>query len=113
MDNPVELPNDSYLPNATVSFGLSLAVTSVGSALLVIAKERAPGLMSAMQSATGHHWITHSLFALGVFLILGFGFTRANGGRGIRMTAAGLVKTITAGIVVGSVIIAGFYGLVD
>jgi len=113
MDHPLELPNEEYLSNATVSFGVSLAVTSLASALLVIAKEKSPGLMAAMKSATGHHWATHSLFALVLFLVLGLALTRANGGQGMRMTAAGLIKTIVCGIVLGSAIIAGFYVFID
>jgi membrane-bound metal-dependent hydrolase YbcI (DUF457 family) len=113
MDNPAELPNKEILSNTTVSFGVSLAITSVASALLVIAKEKSPGLMAAMKSTTGHHWATHSIFALGLFLILGLGLTRANGGRGLRMTAAGLMKIVVCGILVGSVIIAGFYMFAD
>jgi hypothetical protein len=113
MDDPIKLPDEEYLSNATVSFGVSLAITSVASALLVIAKEKAPAIMSSMKSATGHHWATHSLFALVLFLVLGVGLMRMRSGQGLRMTAAGLMKAVVGGIVTGSVIIAGFYLFLD
>jgi len=66
-----------------------------------------------MKSATGHHWSTHSLFALAIFLVVGFALTRVNGGQGVRLTAGGLVKMLVAGIAIGSAIIGGFYLFVD
>ena len=113
MDNPVKNPSEDGLSNATVSFGISLAITSVVSALLVVAKERVPAVMASMKSATGHHWATHSLFALALFLAIGFGLSRMNGGKGVRMTSGGLVTTVVCGIAVGSIIIGGFYLFAD
>jgi hypothetical protein len=113
MNDPIKLPNEEHLSNATVSFGISLAITSVASALLVIAKERTPAIMLSMKSATGHHWATHSLFAILLFLALGLGLMRVRGGHGLRMTAAGLMKTVVCGIATGSAIIAGFYLFFD
>jgi len=98
------------LANATVAFGLSLAITSVASALLVIAKEKGPpAVMAAMKSATGHHWATHSLVALVLFLALGFLLMRSNGGRGVRLGPGSLVKTLVLGVIIGAALIGGFY----
>jgi len=113
MDTAIKNSENDGLSNATVSFGISLAVASVASALLVVAKEKSPALMAFMKSTTGHHWSAHSLFALLIFLVVGFALTRVNGGQGVRMTPSALVKTVVGGIVIGSVIIGGFYLFVD
>ena len=53
---------NSEIGKYTRSFGLSFAITSVVSALLVIIKESSEeGVLAAMKAVTGHHWITHGL----------------------------------------------------
>ena len=61
-----------------------------------------------MKSATGHHWATHGVLDVLLFLALGFALSRVNGGKGPDISAAALVKIITAGVVVGYLIIAIF-----
>ena len=109
MDKTVIPSADRGLSTYTVSFGLSLAITSVASALLVIAKEERPALMMSMQSATGHHWATHSLFALVLFLAVGFGLARTNDGQGPTISSAALAKLFVGGIALGALLIGGFY----
>ena len=104
---------DDELANATVSFGISTAITSVISALLVVLKEKVPAIMASMKSATGHHWATHSLFALVLFLTVGLGLTRVNGGQGLKMTSGRLLQVIVSGVVIGGSIIGGFYLFMD
>jgi hypothetical protein len=114
MNDPSEVAANDPLANATVAFGLSLAITSVASALLVIAKEKGPpAVMAAMKSATGHHWATHSLAALVLFLALGFALMSPNGGRGVRLSPSALVKTLVLGVAIGTAVIGGFYLFVD
>jgi uncharacterized membrane protein SirB2 len=62
-----------------------------------------------MKRLTGHHWVTHSLFALILFAVLGGAFSMANGGRGIRMSSSRVVAWLAAGVIIGGMIIAGFY----
>ncbi|BDB29330.1 hypothetical protein Tamer19_75130 [Cupriavidus sp. TA19] len=60
------------LGKLTTSFGLSLGITSVLSALLVILKEtNEQTVLAWMKAATGHYWITHSLLDVLAFVILG------------------------------------------
>jgi hypothetical protein len=113
MDPLIKTAGNETLSSAAVGFGISLAVASVASALLVVAKERSPALMAFMKSATGHHWSAHTVFALAIFLILGAILSRLNGGRGVRVTPAGLIQTVVTGIVLGSVIIGGYYLFLD
>jgi len=97
----------------TTSFGLSLAISSVVNALIVIAKEKSPAVMAGMQKMTGHHWITHSAIVLILFVVFGFVLTGAGGSQGLRMSANRLLGTIMAGVVTASVIIVGFYLIGD
>jgi hypothetical protein len=102
--------NGAGLSKCTIAFGLSLAVTSVTSALLVVAKELSPNrVMAWMSRLTGQHWVTHSAAAVLLFAILGFVFSLVNGGRGMRMDPGRLIALLTGGIVIGTIIIAGFY----
>ncbi len=109
MENTPKTPPDEELSNVTTSFGISLAIASVVSALLVVAKEESPRLMRTMKSATGHHWSTHSVLALGIFLVVGVVLTRMNGGRGLQISPGRLVQTIICAILIGSFIIVGYY----
>jgi hypothetical protein len=103
----------SSLSKYTVSFGLSLAVTSVINAVLVTVKEKSQSVMSGMARMTGHHWITHSLFIVLLFATLGFLFANVRGSRGLEMTARRLISTITLGVAAASLIIVGFYLVAD
>jgi|ERR1035438_4757852 hypothetical protein len=111
MNNSATLDHPGTLSKYTVSFGISLAITSVVNALLVIAKEtHQTTVMAWMTRATGHHWATHSLFSLILFFALGLALAH---GQGSTMTAAKLVKIIVAGVAIGGLIILGFYLFLD
>lgn len=109
MDQPLTPAPEAPLSNATVAFGVALGITGTANGLLVIAKEKSPALMAAMKSTTGHHWVTHGAAALALFLVLGFGLMRVNGGQGPRMSANGLLKCLVAGLALGAALIVGFY----
>lgn len=97
------------LSKHTASYGLSLALTSVANALLVVAKEKSPFVMDGMKKLTSHHWITHSTLMVLLFVGLGWLLARTNGGRGVNITASRLIRTIVSGVVLGGLIIVGFY----
>lgn len=97
----------------TASFGISLAITSVLSALLVVVKElNENSVLAGMKALTSHHWITHTLLMLIVFFVFGWGLAKTNNGQGLKMTSGRLVCMIVGGVVIGGLIISGFY-LVD
>src|SRR5215469_12854933 len=100
---------DPALSKNTVSFGLSLAICAVLNALLVVAKEKSAGMQSWMQRMTGHHWITHAVIVLAVFIALGLVIARVNRGGETKVSADRLAKIIVTGVVVGVSIIGGFY----
>src|ERR1017187_5300800 len=97
----------------TISFGLALALASVINALLVVAKEKNPTVMAGLQKLTGHHLGFHSALILVPFGAFGWIFARANGGRGIQITVNSLISTLVSGVVIGGLIIAGFYLIGD
>ena len=97
----------------TISFGLALALASVINALLVVAKEKNQTVMAGLQKLTGHHWVSHSAIILVLFAAFGWIFARANGGRGIQITVNSLISTLVSGVVIGGLIIAGFYLIGD
>ncbi len=94
------------LEKYTVSFGLSFAVTSLLSALLVIAKQMNPPLKTWMKALTGHHWTTHALLVLIAFVLLGLmlAFVREGKLGGRAMTTVVVLSTILSGLIV-----AGFF----
>jgi hypothetical protein len=97
------------LSKYTISFGLSLALACVVNALLVVAKEKIPSVMTGLQRMTGHHWVSHGVVVLVVFAGFGWMFAQANGGRGMAMTVSRLIGLLVSGVVLGGLIIVGFY----
>jgi hypothetical protein len=94
----------------TAAFGVSLAITSVLSSLLVVVKEMSENtVLALMKNITVHHWVTHSLFILILFVIIGWVLARVNGGQGVRMAVDPLISMIVSAVVVSGLIIAGFY----
>jgi hypothetical protein len=98
------------LDKYTKSFGLSFAITSLISALLVVVKETNEDTVLAwMKAASGHHWVTHGILNLVLFLFFGWLLARPNDGQGVNITAQSLVTSIVASLIVSGLIIAGFY----
>jgi hypothetical protein len=93
----------------TISFGLSLALASVTNVLLVVAKETLPTVMAALRSLTGHHWVSQGVVILVLFAAFGWIFAQANGGRGIGITVNRLISLLVCGVVIGALVILGFY----
>lgn len=101
------------LSRSTVSFGVSLAAASVINGIVVVAKEKSPAVLAAMQKLTGHHWITHVLVILLIFAGGGWILGRANGEFAEKGIAAALTSIVVAGVLLGAVTIVGFYLLGD
>jgi hypothetical protein len=103
-----ECEMEKPLGKYTVSFGLALAITAIFSALLVVIKELSENtVLALMKRATGHHWITHTIIDLIVFVALGFLLTK------VEISPERLSRIIIGATVAGGVIIAGFYLLAD
>jgi hypothetical protein len=82
----------------------------VVSALLVILKESSEeGVLALMKAVTGHHWVTHGLINLILFVVLGWTLSRPNAGQGVKLSVNGLVGCIVGAVVISGLLIAGFY----
>ena len=101
---------NSEIGKYTKSFGLSFAITSIVSALLVILKESSEeGVLALMKAITGHHWVTQGLFNLILFVVLGWALSKANKGQGVKISANGLVSCIAGAVIISGILISGFY----
>jgi len=97
------------LDKTTIGFGLSAVVMSIVNTLLVVFKELMPPFKKAMADAMGHHWITHGVIALGLFLLMGFmiAFMVKPG----SWSAGKLGNSILWSVITGVVFLAVFYML--
>jgi hypothetical protein len=100
---------DNGLEKYTVSFGVSLAITVLLSALLVVFKELNEPLLNWMKKVTVHHWVTHGAFDLIVFVVLGWLLAQLNGGAGLKISTKNFITMLVGVVVLGGVIISGFY----
>jgi hypothetical protein len=92
VNEPADDKSASLLDRAPAAFGISAAVAIVFNTVLAWVKDAYDPLNAAMAAMTGHHWITHSLADLAVFLLLGclllaFG-VRVEGRRLARLLSA-------------------------
>ena len=93
------------LSKSTVGYGLSYAITCIISSILVPLKEEIGPLKDFMASLTSHHWITHGIFTIAVFFILGVIFTKKN----INMDSNKVSNLIIWGTILGGVIVVVYY----
>jgi len=94
------------LDKTTVGFSLSAAVLIVFNTLLVIVKETSPPILAAMARATGHHWISHGIIVIGLFVVLGFVFSATV--KSESWGADKLGRTILWSVIVAGVVLAAF-----
>lgn len=94
----------------TKSFGLSYAITSVISALLVILKEtNEETVLAWMKTTTPHHWITHGIINIILFMVLGWVLSMPNSGQGLKISVNALIGSIVASTLISGLLIAGFF----
>lgn len=91
----------------TASFGVSLGLTSLFNALLVVIKETNEHTVLAWMNAVGHHWVTQGVLDIIVFVTLGILLARF--GETWRLQPNKVTATAIGGVVVGGLIVAGFY----
>ncbi|MBV1788093.1 hypothetical protein KQ940_08495 [Marinobacterium sp. D7] len=100
--------SDTGIGNYNRAFALSFAITSLLSALLVVLKEQNEDTVLAwMKAATGHHWITHGVLVVVVFILLGWLLAQTK--LGSRLTGNGLSAVISGSVVLSGVVIAGYF----
>ena len=95
--------------STVTAFGMSYAITNIFSALLMVLKESSEAVHNFLTAITGHHWVTHGVFNLVVFVVLGIMLSRS--GRA-QMSAGSLINMIVGSTIVSGLIIAGFFLIV-
>jgi len=102
--------NGKNLSATTVGFGLSVVITSVLSTILMIIKEtHEETVMAWMRKATPHHWITHGVIVVALFVVLGLLLSKTGGGKGVEMKSSLLAGLLAAAAALSFVAISGFY----
>lgn len=92
----------------TRGFGVSLGITAIANGVLVILKEsNEESLLAWMKALTGHHWITHGLLMLLLYVLLGLLLARSRFCR--RLDEKTLQGILILGVLVGAGLIFGFY----
>jgi len=86
------------LTGPVAAFGLAAAITILFNTLLAWVKDAYEPLNAFMASLTGHHWRTHGIVDVVVFVALGYIFLAS----GFRIGGARL-----AALLAGAVIVAG------
>ena len=95
------------LDKLSIGFAVSFLIASLFNGLLIIAKETYAPLKDWMKSLFGHHWTTHGIFVIALFVVLGYALSKADLAKKINATtASGLV---IAGTLLGGMIIVGFF----
>lgn len=98
---PVEVSKEAV----AAAFGLSAAITVVFNVVLAFVKDSTPALNEFMKMLTGHHWRTHGLADLLVFVVLGWVFLRSG------IPARGLSNSLVVAVAAASVAAGAALGL--
>lgn len=99
--------NNTYMGKYAAGFGLSLVITTLLNAIILVIKETNASVMSAMKSALGHHWTTHGVLVLIVFVVLGFIFSGMKLEN--KLDSGKMLKYIMWAVIISVIIIAGFF----
>lgn len=93
----------------TAGYGWAVAITILFTSLLVVVKEMSKGLKDGLASMLGHHWTTHGVVTIILFVVLGVLLSRMRTEENGGMDGWKLTAVIVAGTVLGGLIITGFY----
>ena len=91
----------------SVGLGVSFLIASIFNGLLIVAKESYAPLKNWMKSLSGHHWITHGIFVIVLFIVLGYIFSKTDMYK--KINADKTSGVVIAGTVLGGLIIVGFF----
>ncbi len=93
-------------PNVT-GFGIAYSVAVIFNALLMMLKESYPAVHNLM-AVVGHHWVTHGVLDLLVFLILGYIIAA----RGVQWDGGKLAGWVAGSTILAGLLIVGFFVIV-
>jgi hypothetical protein len=95
------------LDKLSIGFGVSFLIVSVVNALLLIAKENLAPVKAWMASLSGHHWTTHGILVIVLFIAMGYLLSRA--GLEKKLDADKISWLVIVGTALGGLIIVGFF----
>jgi hypothetical protein len=98
---------ESALSPTTSGFVLSAAVVALFNTALAWAKDASPALNDFMKRVGGHHWTTHGLIDLILFIGLGFAFAQT--GVAARIDPKLLTKALIGSTVAAALGLALWY----
>ena len=67
---------ENSLSPKTIAFGYSAIIVIILNSLLTIAKSKFEEFHHFLATISGHHWVTHGVFIVILFFILGFVFIK-------------------------------------
>jgi len=89
-------------------YGLAYSIAVIFNALLMMLKEGIPAVHNFMTLLTGHHWVTHGVLDLLVFVAFGMLFTA----RGIEWDGNKLATYVVGSTVLAGLMIVGFFVII-
>ena len=96
------------LDHTTAAYGLAAAVAVLFNTLLAWVKDAYDPLNTAMAKILGHHWITHGVAVVLVFLIVGFALSRSSA----DWSGYGAIYTLCAAVILAGLGLVGWFLLV-
>ena len=63
---------DTNINKYTISFGISATITIILNTILMILKEKILNFHNFLVTLSGHHWISHGIVDIVIFILLGF-----------------------------------------
>jgi hypothetical protein len=104
---PQSVAASSRLDGAIAAFGMSAALAIVFNTALAWIKDSLPLVNKTMASWTGHHWRTHGLLDIAVFLVFGLFLMQ----RRVTISGGGLVLLLTVAVLLGGGGLAAWFAL--
>lgn len=98
---------NSQMEKYGAGFGLSLIVTILLNAIILLCKELNANVMSALKSAFSHHWTTHGIILIMTFFVLGFLFSGMK--LGTKLDSHKMMKYIIVAVIISGFIIVVFF----
>lgn len=88
---------------------MAVAVAILFTSLLVVPKEISKGLKDGLASMLGHHWTTHGVITIILFVVLGVLFSRLRIEESWGIDARKLTAVVLGATILGGLIVVGFY----
>jgi hypothetical protein len=97
----------SGLGSTSSGFALAAAITVLFNTGLAWAKDACKPLNKLMASLTGHHWITHAIADIVLFVVLGLIFAKL--GTAEKIAPGTLINVLTGAVIVAALGLVGWY----